>query len=193
MAILAVTGDIGAGKSTVSRLLAEKLSYERLDADLIVSELWSRNEVKTFFVNRWGNSILDEAGNISKSQVARIIFTSQTEYTFCSKFIHERVMTELKEASGRSKDLVIEIPLLPEAGRPDWIACVVYVTAIFDVRLQRCMTQRNWDINELERRERLLLPRSERLIISDYVIHNNGSLAELDRQAALFIQERKFS
>ncbi|MBQ4469105.1 MAG: dephospho-CoA kinase, partial [Synergistaceae bacterium] len=55
MAITAVTGDIGAGKSTVSKLLAEKLSCERLDADALVSQIWTRSEVKEFFTQRWGS------------------------------------------------------------------------------------------------------------------------------------------
>ena len=194
MAITAVTGDIGAGKSTVSKLLAEKLSCERLDADALVSQIWTRSEVKEFFTQRWGSKILDESGNIVKSEISRIIFTDQDEYNFCNKIIHALVMSELKEESERHERLVIEIPLLPEAGRPNWLNYAVYVTADFDLRLQRCMTQRGWDINELLRRERLLLPHDKRIACSDYIISNNGSLADLGEQAALFMnyyQERK--
>ena len=188
MAITAVTGDIGAGKSTVSKLLAEKLSCERLDADALVSQIWTRSEVKEFFTQRWGSKILDESGNIVKSEISRIIFTDQDEYNFCNKIIHALVMSELKEESERHERLVIEIPLLPEAGRPNWLNYAVYVTADFDLRLQRCMTQRGWDINELLRRERLLLPHDKRIACSDYIISNNGSLADLEEQAALFMK-----
>ena len=184
MAVTAVTGDIGAGKSTVSRLLAQKLSCERLDADNIVSQVWTRSEVKEFFVKRWGSKILDESGNVIKSEVSRIIFTNETEYKFCNKFIHALVMSLLKEESERHENIVLEIPLLPEAGKFLWISHVVYVTADFDSRLERCMTQRGWDINELLRRERLLMPQSERISASDYVIYNNGSLAELEKQVS---------
>ena len=194
MAVTAVTGDIGAGKSTVSRLLAEKLSCESLSADNIVSQIWTRSEVKEFFTQRWGSKIIDESGNIMKSEISRIIFTDHEEYKFCNKFIHALVMSELKEESERNNNLVLEIPLLPEAGKFLWINYVVYVTADFDVRLQRCKIQRGWSPEELLRRERLLMPQSERIAASDYIICNNGSLAELEKQAALFInyyQERK--
>ena len=188
MAVTAVTGDIGAGKSTVSKLLAEKLSCERLDADGLVSQIWTRPEVKELFTQRWGSKILDESGNIAKSEISRIIFANQDEYNFCNKIIHALVMSELKEESERHERLVIEIPLLPEVGRPNWINYAVYVTAEFDSRLQRCMTQRGWDINELLRRERLLLPHDKRIACSDYIIRNNGNLADLEEQAALFMK-----
>ena len=194
MAVIALTGDIGAGKSTVSKLLAQKLSCERLDADNLVSKIWTRSEVKEFFTQRWGRKILDDSGNIIKSEISRIIFTNHEEYKFCNKFIHALVMSSLKEEAERNNNLVLEIPLLPEAGSPKWVNHVVYVTADFDVRLRRCKIQRSWSSEELLRRERLLMPRSERIALSDYVICNNGSLADLEKQAALFInyyQERK--
>lgn len=194
MAATAVTGDIGAGKSTVSRLLAEKLSCERLDADSLVSQIWARDDVKEFFTQRWGSKIFDESGNIVKSEVSSIIFANNEEYNFCSKFIHALVMSELKAESESHDRIVLEIPLLPEAGRPNWLNYVVYVTADFDTRLQRCMAQRGWDVHELSRREGFLLPQDKRIALSDYVIRNNGSPADLEQQAVLFInyyQERK--
>ena len=62
MAVAAITGDIGAGKSTVSKLLAEKFSCPLLNADLIAAELWHDEKVKNIFISRWGEKILDTSG-----------------------------------------------------------------------------------------------------------------------------------
>ncbi|MBQ7593400.1 MAG: dephospho-CoA kinase [Synergistaceae bacterium] len=214
MAAIAITGDIGAGKSTVSKLLAEKLGCERLDADVVAKNLWLRDDVKAQAVNRWGEKILDASGKILIPEIARIIFTDETEHEYCNKMLHPLVMSELKRraaniinrefpstseqarklekvivsdnlshVTSKPENVVIEIPLLFEAGSSfDWINFVVYVTANFDVRAERCRVSRGWSFDELRRREKFLLPQNEKISMSDYIINNDGGISELERQ-----------
>ncbi|MBQ3586158.1 MAG: dephospho-CoA kinase, partial [Synergistaceae bacterium] len=88
-----------------------------------------------------------------------------------------------------NSDSVAEIPLLPETGRPEWIDRVIYVTADFGIRAERCRNSRGWTDDELRRREKFLLPQSERLRICDYVIRSENSLSELKAKAVKFLQE----
>ena len=181
MAIVAITGDIGAGKSTVSRLLADSLACPLLDADKITAELWQAKSVKSIFISRWGKEILDSSGDIIKSEISRRIFNNPDEYKFCNSILHPLVMNELRiktEAPG-IKDYVLEIPLLFEAGRAIFIDKVIYVTASFEIRAQRCFEQRGWNVKELKRRESFLMPRKEKISLSDFVIYNNGTLEAL--------------
>ena len=180
MAIIAITGDIGAGKSTVSKILAEKLGCERLDADVVAKSLWLRDDVKAQAVNRWGEKILDASGKILIPEIARIIFNDATEHEFCNKMLHPLVMSELERQSRENKNVVMEIPLLFETGRPDWINFVAYVTANFDVRAERCRVSRGWSVEELRRREKFLLPQSEKISMSDFVVNNGGNISELE-------------
>lgn len=182
MAVLAITGDIGAGKSTASRLLAEKLNCELLNADQTAKNLWSRNDVKAQAIKRWGRKILDASGKIITAEISSIIFMDNSEHQFCNELIHPLVMSELKARAANFESVVIEVPLLFEARRPEWINLIVYVTAGFDVRAERCREFRGWSIEELRRRERFLLPQSEKIKRSDYVVSNEGSLSELERQ-----------
>ena len=133
----------------------------------------------------------DANGNIIRAEIAEHIFTSTEEHKFCNSVIHPLVMDEIRRLT-ISIDAVAEIPLLPEAvqGRkPEWISRAVYVMAEFDVRAERCRISRRWSRDELTRRETFLLPESERLSFCDYVIRNNGSLSDLQRQAVKFLQE----
>ena len=181
MAVIAITGDIGAGKSTVSKFLAEKLGCERLDADVVAKSLWLRDDVKAQAVSRWGEKILDNSGKILIPEIAKIIFNDETENKFCNSMLHPLVMSELEQQSQENKNIVLEIPLLFEAGSSfDWINFVVYVTANFDVRAERCRISRGWSIDELMRREKMLLPQSEKISMSDYIIHNGGNISELE-------------
>ena len=188
MAVTAITGDIGAGKSTVSGIFADLMHCGRLDADKIAKDLWLRNDVKKIAVSRWGSEILGSSGNILMSEISRIIFASESEHNFCNSLIHPLVMLELHERSEGLKNEVIEIPLLPEAGRPEWIEKVIYVTADFKVRAERCRV-RGWNDEELKRREKFLLPQNLRMSKSDYIIRNEGSLSELEHQAVSYVQE----
>ena len=191
MAVTAVTGEIGAGKSTVSGILAGLMKCTVIDADKIAAEIWTRPDIMRVFTERWGSNILDAHGNIIRAEIAEHIFTSTEEHKFCNSVIHPLVMDEIRRLT-ISIDAVAEIPLLPEAvqGRkPEWISRAVYVMAEFDVRAERCRVSRRWSRDELTRRETFLLPESERLSFCDYVIRNNGSLSDLQRQAVKFLQE----
>lgn len=184
MAVRAVTGEIGSGKSTAARILARKLCCECFDADKIAKSLWEREDVKAQAVSRWGNAILDSSGKIITSRIAMHIFADKSEHDFCSSLIHEHVMSALHEkvSSLGENDSVLEIPLLPEVGRPKWIDEVIYITANFDVRAERCRLQRGWSPEELLRRENFLLPQSERMSICDYIIDNSNDITELERK-----------
>ena len=185
MAAVAITGDIGAGKSTAAKLLAEKFSCPLLDADKITAELWHDESVKKIFVQRWGNKILDSSGEIIKFEISRRIFSDVNEYKFCNSILHPLVMKDLKakseEAKVKNKSLIFEIPLLFEANeiRPAWIDKIIYIAAGFEVRAKRCFEQRGWSVDELKRRESFLMPSDKKISLSDFTIYNNGILEDL--------------
>ena len=191
MAVIAVTGDIGAGKSTLSRMLAQLIKCPVFDADKIAAEVWTRPEVLRVFSQRWGDDILDSKGNIIRPKIAEKIFTDDEEHKFCNSVIHPLVMNEIHRLTAGNSDSVAEIPLLPETGRPEWIDRVIYVTADFGIRAERCRNSRGWTDDELRRREKFLLPQSERLRICDYVIRSENSLSELKAKAVKFLQENE--
>ena len=192
---VAVTGDVGAGKSTVARLFTENLRGSvTLDADAVAEDLWNRREIIEAAVNRWGGNILDKNGNIVKSSVASRIFSAPEEYKWCCGLLHPLVMDELKKrvaVLGAEQSAVVEIPLLFEAGRPEWVTSVVFVTAPRELRLKRRREQRGWDDAELARREKFFLPSDERIKLSDFVIDNSNGLHELEDEVRRIINNMR--
>ena len=179
MAVIAVTGDVGSGKSTAAKFLAEYHGCASIDADVLAKSLWERQDIKARAIERWGNGILNSTGKIIAAKIAEHIFSAKSEHDFCNALLHPAVMNELRERAGGTS--VLEIPLLPEAGRPEWIDRAVYVTADFAVRAERCRV-RGWDSGELIRREKMLMPQSARMAVCDYVVYNDGNIDELQRQ-----------
>ncbi|MCR4818476.1 MAG: dephospho-CoA kinase [Fretibacterium sp.] len=185
-----VTGDVGAGKSTVARLM-EKLGGVRLDADAVALALWERPDIRTAAVARWGADILDPSGAIDRRAVAGRIFSDPAEHRWCCGLLHPLVMAELKrrvDGLSASQWAVVEIPLLFESGRPDWLDLVVFVTAPRDVRAERCRVQRGWDEAELRRREEFFLPSAERMARSDYVVNNAEDRAALEAEVGRIVE-----
>ena len=185
--VMAVTGDVGAGKSTVAKLF-ESLGGFLIDADRVVAELWQTPEVMAAAVDRWGNGILDDAGHVSHKAVAGRIFCDRAEYDWVMKLLHPRVRKEIeRRITNPAMDVptaktgnwrVVEIPLLFESGVPPWVTVKVFVTASRETRLARCRS-RGWDEAELARRESFFMPGEQRMAKSDCVVRNDGSLDEL--------------
>ena len=187
---IALTGDVGAGKSTVAGLL-EGMGGVRLDADAIALEQWRRPDIAQAAARRWGHRVLDPSGGVVRGAVAGRIFTDRTEYDWACELIHPLVMAELeRRVAALSPDrwAVAEVPLLFEVGRPSWVAAVVFVTAPRALRIARCR-QRGWDEAELTRREAFYLPSDERMALSDFVLNNEGDLASLRREAEAIVRE----
>ena len=182
MAAAAVTGDIGAGKSVVSRLLAHKLACEYVSADVIAKSMWLREDIKAQAVEHFGENILDSSGEIVLQKIASLVFNDEGNHEFVNSLIHPAVMNELEVFSRKSHDSVLEIPLLFETGRYEWPDVIIYVSADFETRRERCKVQRGWNSQELIRRERFLLPREKKIALSDYVIQNDKGISELERE-----------
>ena len=177
MWITAITGDIGAGKSTAAKIF-EEMGALRIDADEIVKELWQNEEVISKAVDRWGAQIFD-GKNISLSAVANIIFNDQRENRFACELLHPKVMQIIED---RIKTLdgwvIVEIPLLFESGVPAWVNRTIFVTASRSIREQRCFS-RGWNESDIVRRESFYLSSEKRIKMSDFLIINDSGIEEL--------------
>jgi dephospho-CoA kinase len=182
---MAITGDVGAGKSTVSQLLESRGGF-LIDADRVVGELWQTPEMTEAAVGRWGREVLDAAGKILHKAIAARIFEDRAEYNWVTGLLHPLVHRETKRRIDLAFDdknrnnpwVVVEIPLLFEAGVAPWVTAKVFVTASRKTRLQLCRT-RGWDEAEMTRRESFFLPSENRMALSDYVVYNDGNIEEL--------------
>ncbi len=182
MLALGVTGDVGAGKSTLTRLWSE-MGASVIDADRIVRDLWKRPRVIAGAVSLWGEAVLDEAGKICSAAVAAIAFKDGEEYRRLNALLHPLVRIEMNRmASCLEGWVVAEIPLLFETGAPEWIDASVYVTSPERARIER-NAFRGWAGGEIERRESFLLPSEEKIKRADIVLENDGDLEALAKKA----------
>ena len=190
MLALGVTGDVGAGKSTLTRFWKE-MGASVLDADEIVRSLWKRPDVIGKAVSRWGRGVADNGGNILRGEIAARAFSCAEDYAWLCGLLHPLVRIEMERISASLEGWVVaEIPLLFEGGVPQWIDATVYLAAPEEKRRER-NSSRGWTAGEIIRRESFLLPSEEKKRRADVVLENAGTLENLRETAekhALFFR-----
>ena len=183
MSIIGLTGDVGAGKSTLCSVWRE-MGARVIDADTVARSMWDRADVRAEAEKRWGAGFFDEPDHKTLwAKIAAKIFNDAEEYKFASALIHRRTGEELKKLAHESKGwTIVEIPLLYEGGHDSWLDYVVYAAAPFDKRVAR-NAKRNWNAEEVSRREAKLLPGEEKMAKADFVLVNDGTEDEWKQKA----------
>jgi dephospho-CoA kinase len=189
MLLVGLTGNIGSGKSTVAQLLSER------GATIIDADVLARRAVEVgtsaykAIVERWGTSILEPGGMIDRSALRRIVFSDSSELEQLNALVHpevERLRDALVEQARLRGDklVVCDIPLLFETKTTDAFDRIVLVDAARPVRLERLVRERG--LRETEAMDMIVaqMPAELKRARADFVIDNEGTLAQLDVRVA---------
>jgi len=183
--IIGIVGGIGSGKSAVSKLLADAGCLVS-DADALANRSLDEPEVRDVLVSWWGDSLLDDDGHVRRSVIADRVFSDPEQLRRLEQLIHPRVDAMRRAAFDSAPEtvpaLVIDAPLLLEAGLASECDCIVFVDAPLDVRLERVADSRGWDAAELTRREDRQLPLDEKRSMAHHVVLNHRRLEDLREQ-----------
>jgi dephospho-CoA kinase len=178
---VAITGEIGAGKSTLARIWRD-MGANMIDLDSLAKEQWTRPEVRRAAEARWGADIYRD-GAPDYKLLADHVFKDAEESRFASELVHPGAMSETaKIFHNLGGWIVLEIPLLFEIGWFDLIDCVICVTSADDLRMSR-NASRGWDEKEMAAREKFLVGSGAKQAMSDIVLCNIGSLETWEAKA----------
>jgi len=178
---IGITGGIGCGKSEVGRLLAER-GVAVLDADEVARrQLEPGTPVHAALRRRYGAPVQAPDGTLDRAWLARRVFGDAAEREALNALVHPPVLGAIRTwvAERRAQGPVaVQVPLLFEVGLVDpWdaVVCVAADAAVVQQRLRA----RGWSDEEARQRLAAQWPLEEKMRRADYVIWNNGSLAEL--------------
>jgi dephospho-CoA kinase len=182
--LVGLTGGIGAGKSTVSQLLADRGAVI-VDADEVaraVVEPGQRALAK--LVDRFGRGILDTDGRLDRSTLAKLAFVDDESRRDLEAITHPAINEEFgRRVAAAPSDaiVVLDVPLLVESpqARERGYQTVIVVEAPPDVRLAR-LEARGVDRADAEARMAAQAADDERRKIATYVIDNTGDRAALE-------------
>ncbi len=180
--IIGLAGGIGAGKSAVAKILAD-LGCLVVDSDRLGRAALDDPAVKATLTEWWGDRILDASGVVDRSVVASIVFEDGSERRRLEGLVHPWIEAKRRAmfaaASPGTPALVIDAPLLFEAGIDGECDAVIFVEADRATRLARVRSTRGWDEAELARREAAQIPLDDKRARSEYTVVNTGSHADL--------------
>lgn len=185
MRLVALTGGIGSGKSSVSERLVAR-GARLIDADVIVAELQRPDQpVFVAMVERWGNKIVNAEGELDRPEVAKIVFADSDELKALNKIVHPEVGIEMQrriDAAADTTDVVIlDIPLLTKDNLRGASATIV-VDCPADIAIDRLVAHRNFEVDDAKARIAAQAKRHVRLTMADWIVDNSGSIAALDEQ-----------
>jgi dephospho-CoA kinase len=187
-AFVALTGTVAAGKSSALAAL-ERLGAETASSDAIVRELLATDELRDALVERWGKAVAPD-GPVDRSRVAEIVFRDPDELDWLESQLHPRVGERIADwRSGLDPDLpvaVVEVPLLFESGMESLFDAVLCVIAPRPLRERRATGR---GLGELDGRGGRQLTDEQKAARSDFVVTNDGSLADLEAKLAELFPE----
>ncbi|MDO8480451.1 MAG: dephospho-CoA kinase [Nanoarchaeota archaeon] len=172
--IIAITGNIGSGKSTAAQFF-EKKGYQIINADIVGHELYKRREIKKRVVARFGEGILTR-GSVDRSKLKKIVFSDSQELKALNAIMHPEILKETTRAIA-SKNVAIEGALLIEAGFKGYDKLLL-ITIGHKEQLKRVLKRGKYKREEVENIIRAQMPQEQKMRHADIVIDNSGTKQE---------------
>jgi dephospho-CoA kinase len=175
---------VGSGKSTVSRLLAERGAVV-IDADAIAREVVEPGTPGyDAVVSTFGDEVVGADGRLDRPALAALVFGDESKRLQLNAIVHPLVgarTVELAAAAPPDAVVVYDIPLLVESDMAAGFDFVLVVETPVEARLARL---RERGMTEADARERMAAQASDeqRRAVAAAVIDNGGSLADLKQR-----------
>lgn len=183
--LVGLTGGIGSGKTTVTRLLAG-LGVEVIDADVISRELLEAGSpLLKQIAEHFGPQLLRN-GELDRARLRALVFRDDTARQWLEQLLQPRIREEIlrRVALSARPWLVIAAPLLLESGAYGFVDCVVVVDVPEQMQVQRTLARDGVPEDQVRAIMALQMPRAERLKAAHYIIHNDGDVVDLREQVS---------
>ncbi|HWC32953.1 MAG TPA: dephospho-CoA kinase [Actinomycetota bacterium] len=186
MLLVGLTGGLGAGKSTVARMLAERGAVVVDADDLARRALDPGHPGYDRVVETFGDDILDASGLVDRTKLAEAVFADEGKRRALESIVHPEVFRLLAEEIERRRDrddiVVFDAPLIIETRFDEACDVVVVVAAPLEHQIERVLRDRGMSEAEARARIAAQISPEQRAARADVVLANDGDLASLERQ-----------
>ncbi|MHC4092070.1 MAG: dephospho-CoA kinase [Planctomycetota bacterium] len=185
--IIGLAGGIGAGKSTIARILRDN-GAAVIDSDQLSHQELDEPEVIETLVGWFGERLRGPDGKIHRALLSEVVFDDARERALVEGLLHPRVARRRRELivmhdrDPEVRAIVIDSPLLFETGLHELCDVVLFVEASAENRRRR-VAARGWSDRELSRREKLQKPLDTKKSRADHILANNSGLDDLRADA----------
>ncbi len=196
--VIGLTGGVGTGKSTVSRILRER-GYDVIDLDMISHEVIRFPQVVEKIVENFGREVLEEDNSenyvISREKLGKIIFRNKEKRLVLNSIMHPEILTAMRgkileqENKTKNKIIFVEIQLLFEVQWEKEFDYILLISASTDMQIRRILNRDNRTYEEALNIINSQMSLDEKRKRSNFVIENNGSIQDLERKVDEFLKE----
>ncbi len=189
MPVVGITGSFGTGKTTVTKFF-KRLGARVIDADKIACRILATGTlVYKNIISNFGKEVLKKGlAQIDRHKLAKIVFQNRKFLKKLNCITHPVIIKEIKreirviKKSNPRAIIVVDAPLLIEAGLLSLVDKLVVVSANKKIQIFRVKMHKGFSQNDIEARIKAQLPLREKIKSADFVVDNNGSLTYTKKQ-----------
>lgn len=188
---IGLTGGIGSGKSSVSTLLKEWGAYI-FDADTVGKDILAKNTTaQSEIIAEFGTDILGADGKIDKKKLSRIAFQNEDHQLRLNTIVHPYVFREIDSdydeilEKGKYDIFIVDAALIYESGANTHMDYIIVVTSHLKLRTERVLSLGQLSRDEFFKRMELQWPDETKVHMADFVIHNNGTPIDLEKETKM--------
>jgi dephospho-CoA kinase len=194
--LVGLTGGIASGKSAVAKILAQ-LGAAIVDADVLSREVVAPgHEGWKEIVATFGSEVLQTDQTLDRQKLRTLIFNNPDARKQLEAIIHPRVRAlaerRIREHGEAGYAVVVyEVPLLFEGNLHEWLRPVILVACDVEIQRQRLRQRDGLDAAAAQKHIDAQMSLEEKRKLADYVIENDGSLADLESQVRAVLAKIK--
>jgi dephospho-CoA kinase len=194
--LVGLTGGIASGKSTVAKIL-QSLGAAIVNADDLAREVVEPGqEAWKEIVASFGADILQSDQTLDRQKLRKLIFNRPEARKQLESIIHPRVRALAEErirqyAAAGYAVVVYEVPLLFEGNLQEWLRPVILVACDVETQTVRLQKRDHLTAADAEKHIAAQMSLNDKRRLADYVIENNGSLEDLERQTRQILEQLK--
>jgi dephospho-CoA kinase len=187
--VVGILGGIGSGKSIVAAELG-KLGCAIIDSDKIAHRLLNEPSILEQIVEYFGGGVLGIDGAVDHRKLAKAAFADAEKIDKLNSIVHPAVLAEVEkkieeiQKTGQAKAIVLDMPLLAEAGWDKRCDTLIFVKCDREKRLERAEKNGLLGPDELKKRENFQISLDTKAAIAENTVDNNSDLSALARQVA---------
>ncbi|MDO4415493.1 MAG: dephospho-CoA kinase [Erysipelotrichaceae bacterium] len=189
---IGVAGTIAAGKTSVSILLKRR-GFAVFNSDQYARMATHKNNpCFAKIIEAFGDELIDKDGDIDRAKLAAIVFHDEEARLKLNSITHPYVKEGLLKFFERNSEqpaVFAEVPLLFEAGWQDLFDHTLVITCKKETAIRRMMEDRDYTEEEALARYQSQIDPEKQIALADRVIHNDGTLEDLDHEINLYIRD----